>query len=71
MEGPLQDLTKEIQHRPGKELLVNEFTRGRTDGGDGRYRGILLRQEHFSEEAWKDIVQLGGGKKEYIKEPVP
>ena len=71
MEGPLQDLWMETQYRPGKEMLADEFTRLSTDGGDGRYRGILLRQEHFSEEAWKDIIQLGGGKKEYIKESAP
>jgi hypothetical protein len=55
MEDPLKELYMEVSYRPGKETMADEFTRLGEDQGDGRYRGILLGQDKFSQEAWQDI----------------
>jgi len=57
----LSEMSIEIQYRPGKEMLADEFTRLTTDQSDNRYHGVLLRKEHFSSQAWEDIEKLGGG----------
>jgi hypothetical protein len=61
MDHVIRKLQVEIQYRPGREMLADEFTRLTEDQSDGRYQGILLTREHFSDEAWKDIVKAGGG----------
>jgi hypothetical protein len=55
MEGPLKELDIEIQYSPGKEMMADRLTGLGTDQSDGRYRGILLGQDKFSQEAWLDI----------------
>ena len=59
MDYTLNELEMEIQYRPGREMVADEFTRLTPDQSDGRYKGILLRQEHFSKEAWEDLGQIG------------
>jgi hypothetical protein len=55
MEGPLRKLDMEIRYRPGNKMRADSFTRLGTDQSDGRYWGILLGQDKFSQEAWTDI----------------
>ena len=66
MNHMLRELEIEIQYRPGKETLADEFTRLTLDQSDGRYLGILLERRHFSNEAWGDIVRSGGGNRQDI-----
>jgi len=55
MEGPLKELDMEIQYCPGKEMMADGFTPLRDNQSDGRYRGILLGQDKFAQDAWMDI----------------
>jgi hypothetical protein len=66
MDHVIRELTIQIQYRPGREMLADEFTRLTDDQSDGRYQGILLERKHFSNEAWKDIVASGGGNSQAI-----
>jgi len=66
MDHVLREIEIEIQYRPGKEMLADEFTRLTEDQSDGRYLGILLERRHFSDEAWEDIVRVGGGNSQDI-----
>lgn len=66
MDHVLRELELEIQYRPGKEMLADEFTRLTEDQSDGRYLGILLERKHFSDRAWEDIVKAGVGNSQDI-----
>ena len=66
MDHVIRELEVEIQYRPGKEMMADEFTRLTPDQTDRRYRGILLERRHFSDEAWADILKLGGGNSQDI-----
>jgi hypothetical protein len=55
MEGPLKELDMDIHYLPGKEMMADKFTRLEDNKGKGRYRGILLGHDKFSQEAWQDI----------------
>jgi len=59
LDTHLRELTMQIEYRPGKEMLADEFTRLTGDQSDGRFRGILLRESQFSPTAWRDLQDRG------------